>query len=253
MSADRDILSGLRFEPGPPSPVLYDAGLDIWRVSLSRSRQELETLRGMLSEEECRRADRFRFPIHRARFVAAHGVLRGILGRYLGVPPSDITYLVGSHGKPRLPGADAPSFNLSHSGDWALVAVTGGVRRVGVDIERVREMKDMRGLSETVFTDREIGVIFGAESKSAEAGFFRCWTRKEAMVKALGRGLHVDLKTWEICGPDAPLSGAPLGFEDPVEHRDWYIWDIEPVAAFRAAVVAGGGCEVIRLWDWSPQ
>lgn len=142
-----------------------------------------------LSPSERQRADRLRLNRHRIRYVRAHASLRRILGLYLNKEPSAIDFAIGSSGKPKL--ADAQSgleFNLTTSGDLALVAVSLGYP-VGVDCERIREQRDLIAISRRMFEAGEAERIAGTPGGERATRFFRSWTALEAGVKADGRGL----------------------------------------------------------------
>jgi len=147
--------------------------VDVWLVTLECDREIV------LSPDEELRASRFRFEPDRARWVRAHSALRIILAGSSGIPAAEIRFAVGEHGKPKMLEGGDLEFNLSHSGSWAMVAVTRGVP-VGVDIERIREGLDMgamlRRLGETNLPD-------------TEKALFSVWTRREAVSKAIGGAL----------------------------------------------------------------
>ena len=144
--------------------------VDIWRICLNAERP----LR--LSSAELDRANRFHFETDREHWSRAHSALRTILSRYTGVAPLDLEFQIGEHGKPALESPAAPHFSLSHSGDWALVAVSRH-SAVGVDVERIRENVDIAALL------RRLGETDLPEDR--EACFMR-WAHREARSKAHG-------------------------------------------------------------------
>jgi 4'-phosphopantetheinyl transferase len=145
--------------------------VDLWTVSL------LDPRPALLSEEEAERASRFRFEVDRVRWTRARSALRAILSRYAGDAPEALRFVYGPHGKPALSPASDIEFNLSHAGDWALIAVAGPVP-VGVDIEHIRPNIDMAALL------RRLG-----ESVPPDADLYQAWTRREARSKAAGGAL----------------------------------------------------------------
>jgi 4'-phosphopantetheinyl transferase len=165
-------------EPGPGE-------VHLWQEALDRREEELERLREALSEEELRRAGRYHFERDRVRFVAGRGLLRRLLGRYLGVAPARVEIRTGPHGKPAVEGL---RFNLAHSGGLALYAFSRE-RELGVDLEQIRPVRDAEAIAERLFTAEENAMLRElAEPERLEA-FFRLWTRKEACMKAAGTGL----------------------------------------------------------------
>ncbi|HEY2158143.1 MAG TPA: hypothetical protein VGH33_21115, partial [Isosphaeraceae bacterium] len=131
----------------------------VWRVALDRADDMLARLGSTLSDDERARGERFRSERDRARFLVSRAALRAILSRYAGRPAAALAFLAGPHGKPSLAGAGAIEFNLSHSGDLALVAVAAGVR-VGVDVEQLREMDDRDAIVRRFFSAREQAELF---------------------------------------------------------------------------------------------
>jgi 4'-phosphopantetheinyl transferase len=167
-------------------------------------------LRALLSHEERARAARFHFPAHARRFVVAHGRLRQALAPVVGVAPGQIEFATGAHGKPVLAGRAAASgihFNLSHSDALGLVGWARG-RELGVDVETWRQTSDEAALVRRFFSPVEIAAYEALPAQSRREGFFNCWTRKEAYVKAVGRGLGLALDSFDVsmdAGPGARL------------------------------------------------
>ena len=156
-----------------------------------------------LDEAERARAARFHFERDRHRFLASHTALRELLGRHLGLPPASLRFLQGRYDKPRLDLPAAPAFNMSHSGRWALIAI-GGERPIGVDIEDPREMGDLMPLAERNFSAAEYQALAALPEAERHSAFLRCWTRKEACLKAVGSGLSIEPGVFEA-GLDSAL------------------------------------------------
>lgn len=180
--------------PGPPT--WLESGLatvEVWTIPLKRPGLPDDT--AFLSLDEQVRAARFRFDDDRMRWIRAHSALRQILGNQLNVSPAALTFTAGAHGKPSLAGGLGTEFNLSHSGDYAMVAVSD--RAVGIDIEQIRVQVDMavllRRLSETDLPD-DI------------PGLYRRWTQREARSKAAGGELFAaprsDIFALDIVAPE---------------------------------------------------
>jgi len=152
----------------------------------------------LLDDEERERAARFVRPPDRHRFVLAHAALRLFLARCLDVRPAAVRYESGVHGKPRLgPGLPSLEFNLSHSGGSGAVAVTRD-RPVGVDVERLRDMPDALSIADTHFSAAERAALRSLPRGGQQDAFFRCWTRKEAILKATGEGLSASLDGFRV-------------------------------------------------------
>jgi 4'-phosphopantetheinyl transferase len=172
----------------------------VWRVDLSPAGVALRAGWATLSAEERARADRFHFDRDRQRFVAARGALRRILGRYAEAPADELRFLYAAEGKPSLA---APwswlRFNLAHSGDLALIAVARG-REVGVDVERVPTSELVEDVVKVVCSDPERARLQRLRPSAQRRGFARLWTRKEALIKADGRGLAMPLLHIDVSG-----------------------------------------------------
>jgi 4'-phosphopantetheinyl transferase len=168
------------------------------------------------SPQEHARATRFKFERDARRYKAAHAAMRAALSQSLRTPPAKITWTDGPHGKPRL---DAPHaawhFNLSHSGEWALLGMSR-THQIGVDIECHRDMDDMAGVGRQVFNEAEQQAFMACDPASRATMFYRLWVVKEACLKALGSGLSVDPRcvsgTW---------SSGPVPGQEPRPAPDW--------------------------------
>jgi 4'-phosphopantetheinyl transferase len=186
---------------------------------------DIGALSDILTLQERARADRFRQADDRRRYTVGRGVLRRLLGRRLQRAPGSLAFGASPHGKPTLAEAGEIAFNVSHSGDYVLVAV--GRAAIGVDVEQVRPGLDLMGVGARVFTPAELASIASAPEAHKTPRFFRHWTFKEAVVKAVGFGLSVDLKQFEIAltneGPELISHGA-------IELGSVSDWRLEAVA-----------------------
>jgi 4'-phosphopantetheinyl transferase len=181
--------------------------VDIWQVNLDLDEQALKELESLLSEEELARAQRYKIDKTRRRFVASRGILRRILARYTEEKPEDLKFQYNSNGKPELIQSKV-RFNLSHSGDMALYAVALDWA-VGVDIEKVKENINYKELAKRYFSEEEFNSIMSRPQSQQKAEFYRCWTRKEALLKAKGSSIaqlldkNVDTSNWSIADLDS--------------------------------------------------
>lgn len=171
----------LRWPPDVPGV----HGVHVWRLDLARDGDG-----AWLDAGERARADRFVRADDRRRFIAAHAGMRRILGGYLGVEPGAVDIVANSQGKPELAGMGSLCFNLSHSKDLALVAVST-VMQVGVDIESVRDDLGGEELARGVLSGAEFDAFTRVAPDEKAHAFVACWTRKEALLKALGCGLRL--------------------------------------------------------------
>jgi len=180
----------------------------VWHVALDVSSAIAARLHATLSRDERERSARFRFVRDRHRFSAAHGALRELLGRYLATRPERIGFVRNAFGKPTLaPGfCDRLKFNLSHSGDLALIAVVAD-SEVGADLERLRPRPDDADVARCFFSIDELRQLNALPRSLHSAAFMRFWTRKEAYVKARGEGLAIPLNSFSV-PLGAPTQGA---------------------------------------------
>jgi 4'-phosphopantetheinyl transferase len=166
---------------------------DLWLISARVDVPEREILESILSPDERESAGRFRFEEDRVRSIVARGGLRRILSSYCCASPHSIEFHAGGYGKPALlkPSA-ALEFNVSHSGNCVLIAVTSGVP-CGVDIERGRAIAAELSIAGRFFCPREVEWLSRTEN-----GFLRLWATKEAVIKAVGRGLSIPLSDVDV-------------------------------------------------------
>src|SRR6266498_1884832 len=170
----------------------------VWHASLANAGDARE-LEPLLSPDENERAARFRFPEHRARFVIARGFLRQLLSSYIGIQPREVAFVYSEAGKPELSAIHGSyvGFNVSHSEDIAVFAFALG-RKVGVDVECIRHNVDVDEIPRPFFSPLERQTLAGLQGQQKYEGFFNCWTRKEAYVKAVGSGLSLPLRDFDV-------------------------------------------------------
>lgn len=217
-----------------------DVTLHFWSLDLPEN-QRLQQM-AVLSPDEIARVARFVYDKHRFAYLAARAGLRNRLGAEMGVPPRSLDFAYGPQGKPSLP--DGPSFNLSHAGDTACLAIHPTCP-LGVDIEAYRNVED--GVAKRFFSLSENATLATLPKPATQAGFFRCWTRKEAIIKAIGGGLSIPLDAFDVTlTPDEPAQLLRL---DPAygDVADWKIAPITFGADMAGAVAAKTDGAPLRL------
>ena len=232
----------------PDRVSLSDGEVHLWRVELNVPEDDIGRLQASLSPEELARSERFVRSIHGRYFVVAHGMLRLILSKYLVVDPKSIEFQKNEHGKPDLVHKSAITFNLSHSGDLALIGVTEG-RAIGVDLERFRDRLEMDKISRRYFSPGEVATLFSFPERAREEAFYACWTRKEAYIKARGEGLSLGLDRFEVAfaSDEAPaLLRSHMGAD---ELKRWSFLDVKVRRRYAAACVVEGRIRGLRCWD----
>jgi 4'-phosphopantetheinyl transferase len=241
------MVPGWRTSGLPPAPGkigLPSADVHVWLLDLDQPDWLIRRLWKTLDDQERARAARLVFSTDRAHYTAAHGLVRHVLGSYLDIPPAQVIYGYGRHGKPYVVMADPPAvlrFNMSRSANLCLCAVTLD-REVGVDIERIRVDRDHRGIADRYFSPAERAALLALPADQLVRAFYDCWTRKEAHLKATGDGLGVPLDSFDVpVIPDARSASA-------ADRRGPRLMSLPAVPGFAAALaVSGGGCEVTAL------
>lgn len=219
-------------------PAVGVGELHLWWFRLDEPRG---LLTHALSPDELARAERLRKPSDRHRFAVVRATRREILSRYLGVAPAELRFEAGEHGKPALAQpADGLRFNVAASGGLALLGVRAGAE-IGVDLELVRPDFDWRPLAAGFFTWAENRALESLAGDAGTAAFFRCWTRKEAYVKARGEGLSLPLDAFELA-----VNGS-----GPVERvAGCWISQLEAAPGYAAAVAGEGDLPTISFRRW---
>ena len=195
-------------------------------------------LAGLLSADERERAGRFASERDRRRYIVARARLRKLLGERLGAAPESLQFVYSPHGKPalaRCPGQRDLRFNVSHCGEVAAYAFADG-RELGVDIEKVRELPDADVIAMRFFSGRERGVYLRLPVRERTQGFFNCWTRKEAFMKALGAGLSHSLEAFDVSlTPGKPARLLRVGGV-PASRCGWTLSSFDPAPGLVGAV-----------------
>ncbi len=225
----------------------------MWCVPLEAPTGEIDAWSQTLSPDEQQRADRFRFDRHRVRFIVRHGVLRAILAKYLDFPAGRLEFSVGQYGKPTLKqtgGFQVIHFNSSHSDNLALMAFAVD-RPLGVDVERIRPLTDLQAMLKRCFSPEDQAEIQALPPQQQWLGFFNGFSRKEALLKALGIGLSVPLDRVGV----SLLPGEPprvLSVEVEGQQPDaWQLACVTPNAEHAAALACQGPKPQIRRWLWA--
>lgn len=246
------LADGWSLRPGG-GRALAEGGVDVFRVPLAADAATVRAREAVLDAAELARAGRRPTAAKRAAFVLARAALRRVLAECLGETPQSIEFSIGQHGKPALAGAAGAGlqFNLSHSHELALIAVARDVE-LGVDIEYMREIADMPRLARRSFSEHEVAVLEALPPAQRHAAFFRCWSRKEAVIKANGRGISLGLGAFDVTlAPDeAPRLLATRWAPD--EAADWQLYALDPHPDYAAALAAGAAGLAIRTWSIEP-
>jgi 4'-phosphopantetheinyl transferase len=197
----------------------------IWTMPTEASDAVVVQFERVLSEDEAKRAARFRFSHLRDSFVITRGVLRHLLGRYLSLEPARLCFSYGDKGKPAVASEGNLQFNLTHSVGIAAVAFTTGCQ-LGIDAEHIRPVKEMQQIADRNFSAEEATELMRLPESEREPAFFRCWTRKEAYIKAIGDGLSCALDSFQVTLlPNMPPRLIHIG-GDSVAAEMWSLHDL---------------------------
>ena len=237
----------------PPNLTLELGEIHVWRVSLAQTASCLQSLQQTLSTDEQTKAERFHFPKDRSQFIVSRGALRAILSRYLTINPSLLRFDYNPYGKPFVTSAQGGNtlrFNLSHSRGMALIAITKN-REIGVDIEGINPNFSCLEIAERFFSPLENSVLRSLPEHLQPTAFFTCWTRKEAYIKAVGKGLSIPLNGFDVTlAPGEPA--ALLNVEqNPEEASRWSLIELIPSSDMVAAVAVAGDCRKLHCWQWT--
>ncbi|MFB2975156.1 4'-phosphopantetheinyl transferase family protein [Microseira sp. BLCC-F43] len=218
----------------------------IWRADLDQPESCQTQLAATLSTDEQARAQRFHFDVHRQRFIVGRGILRNILGRYLGKEPRELEFCYSDRGKPSLGGPHTSvCFNLSHSQSLALYAIAR--RPIGIDLEYIRPLDDALKLAQRFFSPREYAFIAALPPDQKQKAFFQLWTCKEAYLKATGEGL-AGLGQVEV---SLTSGGAARLIADnkSQEQNCWFLQPLTPDPNYAAAVAVEGQSQ-LSCWHF---
>ena len=236
-------------------PTMQTGEVHIWTARQNAPDLSLEGLEALLSSSELAAANRFVFEHSRTSYVFAHGVLRQILSGYVNQSPEELRFEENGFGKPFLvgPANEAQTrthFNMSHSGDAVLVAVTRG-RHIGADIERIRPLEFSR-IVDSFFTPQECAFIRNRPVDVRQNAFFTCWARKEAFIKAVGKGLSIPLNTFDVLIPSGQERRKLVAPNEAPDVECWWLADVTVPAGYAGAVAIEEGLVDLMYKTWTP-
>lgn len=230
----------------PSSPSLETGTVHVWRIALNQEDDRVERFRRMLEADELERAGRFHFDKHRRHFIVARGFLRSVVAHYLRAQPEALRFEYGAYGKPALGREHTLRFNLSHSNEVALLAVSLDAE-IGVDVEHIRADFASEDIARRYFSRAEVEVFNALPPEERVAAFFRCWTRKEAYIKAIGKGFSQSLSAFDVTlAPE--IAPALLRAEDDDASR-WWMGDIEVGEGYAGALIVERPVAEVRFFS----
>lgn len=225
----------------------------VYRLRYGDAADALQARLRLIAPSEQIRSQRLRVSAKRLEFVLTRAALRRVLGAYLGAEPRDIGFVIAEHGKPGLAPIHGSNitFNISHSHGLALLAVTRDYP-LGVDVEKSRFVIDYPRIARRFFSVRETQTLEALPPGAQQAAFFRCWSRKEAVIKGHGRGIALGLGNFDV----TLAPGDPPKLEatrwDPPEAARWALHEINPNDGFAAALAVRAPNATLGLWSLTP-
>jgi 4'-phosphopantetheinyl transferase len=240
----------------PPSDLTLRADeIHIWIGELDQPVSEFNRFLQTISLDERMRAGWFHFQEKANRYIIRHGMLRMILGRYMGVKASALRFHHGKHGKPAMSeiiGKENIRFNLSHSEEVAIFAFARN-QEIGVDIEHIRDIPEMEQIVKRFFSARD-QIFYSAlpRDKRREA-FFHYWTSKEAFIKALGEGLSRSLEKIDVTLVPGEGNDLHISAGEPCKESGWSIHTIRPAQEYAGALAIQSENLTLRSFKWMPK
>ena len=223
----------------------------VWRANLNQPQDRLNLLGQIMSHEERARALRYHFEADRNRCTIGRALSRLLLAHCLGESPQRLRFTNNRFGKPALVPGHIPQleFNISHSGDWILIALSRG-RALGVDVERQKEDMATEAIAARFFSPIECSALAALPAALRCTAFFSCWTRKEAYIKARGDGLSLPLDAFDVAFVPGAKARLIAARHDPGEVQRWTLSELQIGPDYAAALAVEGADWRLKCWHW---
>jgi 4'-phosphopantetheinyl transferase len=233
----------------PDNLILSEKEAHVWRADLNLNEGFQNSFLNLLSADEKNRAKKFRFAKDSQNFIVARGILRLLIGKYLEINPAEVSFQYSEFGKPSIAHNNSLQFNISHSQNIALFAFTKKFN-IGIDVEFVNPNIEVKEIATSFFSTNEIKNLLALPEQQQTLGFFYCWTRKEAFIKAVGEGLSFPLDKFEVSlEPNKPAKLLATDWQ-PKDVAKWSIYSLSPKANFVGSLVIEGLVEKVKCWSW---
>ncbi|MFK5951897.1 MAG: 4'-phosphopantetheinyl transferase superfamily protein [Desulfobacterium sp.] len=223
-----------------PSFFLQRVTIHLCQAFVPHFKDRLQELEKILSRNERLKAERFFFEKDRALFVVAHGLLRKLLGRYLDILPEHVLFDKGPNGKPELLVLSRPApfwFNISHSHEVAVFAFSNQYK-IGVDIERIRNLPDSLHIAQNYFHPKEVDLLIKTPDDKKQDLFYECWTKKEAFIKGTGEGLSCPLNSFAVPFEGREGIGKICISSGKGKGKNWSVLSFKPYRGYAGAIAA---------------
>lgn len=228
------------------TPPLSVGEVHIWSVEALSDSNSLNNLHAFLSRDEVIRANKYRFEKDRAVYITAKFLLRSLLGHYLKINPKEIVFEYSEFGKPSYLYNEELDFNVSHSSNRIIIGFAKK-QIIGVDIEKIKEDFEPLDLAKNFFSEEEIKTL---ESESdVYRAFYRCWTRKESFIKAVGEGLSYPLNSFAVTMDNDHRARFIKIDNDNESRKDWRLHSFVPAEGYIVAITTNGKPNKIHYFD----
>ncbi len=222
--------------------------IHLWCCDLDKNEVRLDEYISLISADEIVRAKKFKFKKDRNCYIISRGILRELLGAYLDENAAKLKFEYTSYGKPYLPNKNL-NFNISHSGDMVVCAFVVGLQ-IGVDIEKIKQDFDVLELAQKFFSKREIEVLEKQPKEDLARAFYRCWTRKEAFIKAEGSGLSFPLNKFAVSLEDDNQAILLETDWDASEKSHWSLFSFVPEDNYIGALSVRNKLATVKYFNW---
>lgn len=225
--------------------------IHVWSINVSNVPENFQnSYYGLLSPNERSRVSKLRFLKDQRTFIIARGVLKKLSGYYLNIDPKMVDFEYEKFGKPRYRNNSPIKFNVSHSGNLILIGFTKDYE-LGVDIEYIKEDFNMMEIARNFFSKQEIRSLERLPTKEKPIGFYRCWTRKEAIIKAIGTGLSFPLDSFAVSLDHDLNALLQTTTWNPSEKKNWTLHSFRPNKKYMAAIAIKTKKSSYQLFDWN--
>lgn len=227
---------------------LHLNNVHVWNVDVSLKDKRSESFISYLSLDEKERASKYRFEKDRSVYITAKFLLRSLLGHYLKANPKEIAFEYSEFGRPSCLKSIDLDFNVSHSGNRIIIGFSKE-QTIGVDIEKIKTDFDPLNLAKNFFSREEITALSQTKESDVFQAFYRCWTRKESFIKAVGEGLSYPLDSFAVTMDYDHKAGFLKIDNDNDSKKDWRLHSFIPAEGYIAAITTDGNPNIIEYFD----
>lgn len=230
------------------SPSLKE-DIHIWNIKVSFDHNIIFRFESILSADEKKKANRFKFEKDKLIYITARGILRLLSGKYLKISPKEIKFDYSEYGKPFFKTDTSLKFNVSHSGERIAIAFSQG-QEIGIDIEKIKDDFNVIELARNFFSKNEIKALEQVSKSEVNRAFYRCWTRKESFIKAEGSGLSFPLDKFAV-SLDKDEQAELLKTDWEATEKDmWSLYSFVPCEEYIGAIAYRSKVVSLKYYEW---